>query len=223
MIQAVVFDMDGVIFDSETLLTDCWVEATRADGIPDVAHTNYLCLGVNDAETKEKFLEVYGSDFPYDAYEKEVIRLFRERASGGQLPKKEGVEELLSFLKERGIKVALATSSRESIVMEEITEGGLLPYFDAIICGDTITKSKPDPEIYLKACSHLGVRPEDAFAVEDSFNGVRSATRAGLTCIMVPDIKQPDDEMRALAHRILPSLPDVKEYLQQMLDDLACL
>ena len=79
MIKGVVFDMDGVIFDSETLLTDCWVDATRADGIPDVAHTNYLCLGVNDAETKEKFLEVYGPDFPYDMYEKEVFRLFRER------------------------------------------------------------------------------------------------------------------------------------------------
>ena len=102
--------------------------------------------------------------------------------------------------------MALATSSRESIVMEEITEGGLLPYFDAIICGDTITRSKPDPEIYLKACGRLGVRPEDAYAVEDSFNGVRSATRAGLTCIMVPDIKQPDDEMRSLACCILPSL-----------------
>ena len=219
MIQAVVFDMDGVIFDLETLLTDCWVDATRADGIPDVAHANYLCLGVNDAETKEKFLEVYGPNFPYDMYEKEVFRLFRERACGGQLPKKEGVEELLSFLKESGIKVALATSSRESIVMEEITEGGLLPYFDAIICGDTITRSKPDPEIYLKACGRLGVRPEDAYAVEDSFNGVRSATRAGLTCIMVPDIKQPDDEMRSLACCILPSLLDVKAYLSEKMQE----
>lgn len=120
MIQAVVFDMDGVIFDSETLLTQCWVDVTKKDGIPDVEHTNYLCLGVNDAETKEIFLDVYGQDFPYDAYEKEVIRLFRERASGGKLPKKAGVEELLSFLKEQGIMIALATSSREAIVHDEI-------------------------------------------------------------------------------------------------------
>ena len=212
--QAVVFDMDGVIFDSETLLTECWVEVAREHGIPDVEHTNYLCLGVNDVETKEIFLHVYGQDFPYDTYEREVMRLFRKRASGGKLPKKPGVEELLSFLKEQGVKVALATSSRESIVMDEIREAGLLSYFDAIVYGDTITKSKPDPEIYLKACGRLGVEPEKAYAVEDSFNGVRSATRAGLSCIMVPDIKQPDDEMRSLACCILPSLVEVKEYLK---------
>lgn len=217
MIQAVVFDMDGVIFDSETLLTQCWVDVTKKDGIPDVEHTNYLCLGVNDAETKEIFLDVYGQDFPYDAYEKEVIRLFRERASGGKLPKKAGVEELLSFLKEQGIKIALATSSREAIVHDEIREAGLLPYFDVMVCGDTITKSKPDPEIYLKACGQLDVEPENAYAVEDSFNGVRSATRAGLSCIMVPDIKQPDEEMRELACCILPSLIEVKEYLRERL------
>lgn len=217
MIQAVVFDMDGVIFDSETLLTDCWVEATKKDGVPDVAKTNYLCLGTNDEETKQIFLNVYGADFPYDAYEKEARRLFYEKSSGGNLPKKKGVEELLAFLKQKGLKVALATSTRESIVLEEIKEAGLYPYFDAIICGDMITKSKPDPEIYQKACEKIAVRPENAYAVEDSFHGVRSATGAGLSCIMVPDIKQPDDEIRALACCILPSLVEVKEYLNNIM------
>lgn len=217
MIQAVVFDMDGVIFDSETLLTECLVEATRKDGIPDVERTNYLCLGTNDVETKQIFLNVYGADFPYDDYEKEARRLFYERASGGKLPKKKGVVELLTFLKEKGVKIALATSTRESIVLEEIKDGGLFPFFDAIICGDMIKNSKPHPEIYQKACEKIGVSPKDAYAVEDSFHGVRSATSAGLSCIMVPDIKQPDDEMRKLACCILPSLVEVKEYLKDII------
>lgn len=113
--------------------------------------------------------------------------------------------------------IALATSSKERTVRREIEEAGLLSYFDAIVCGDMIRRSKPEPDIYLKACECLQVEPENACAVEDSFNGVRSATRAGLSCIMVPDIKQPDEEMRELACCILPSLLEVKEYLKERL------
>lgn len=213
MIEAVVFDMDGVIFDSETLLIDGWVAATKADGIPDVEETCHACLGTNDAETKEIFLMTYGQDFPYDAYEEDARRYYHRKADGGMLPQKKGVKELLTFLKERRVKIALETSSSKELVLQEIEEGGLLPYFDCIVCGDMISRSKPDPEIYLTACEKLGVKPINACAVEDSFNGIRSATRAGMTAIMVPDIKQPDEEMKKLAAVILPSLLAVKEYL----------
>ncbi len=217
MIQAVVFDMDGVIFDSERLVIECWKKVAGEKGFTGVEDVCCICLGTNDVQTRAKFLEVYGEDFPYDTYEREMAGLFHEKADGGQLPKKAGVDELLTFLKERGLKIALATSSKERTVRREIEEAGLLSYFDAIVCGDMIRRSKPEPDIYLKACECLQVEPENACAVEDSFNGVRSATRAGLSCIMVPDIKQPDEEMRELACCILPSLLEVKEYLKERL------
>lgn len=219
MIQAVVFDMDGVIFDSERLVIKCWEKVAKEKGFTGVEDVCCVCLGTNHAQTKARFLEAYGKDFPYDIYEREMARLFHEKADGGLLPKKKGVDELLTFLKKQGLKIALATSSREVTVRKEIQEAGLLPYFDVIVCGDMIKRSKPEPDIYLKACEYLQVKPENAYAVEDSFNGVRSATRAGLSCIMVPDIKQPDEEMRELACCILPSLLEVKEYLKERLTE----
>lgn len=219
MLEAVIFDMDGVIFDSERLLTWCWMELDKKYGIPGVDQVCYDCLGTNDAETKLIFLDTYGQDFPFDTYEKEVWEMYLKQAAEGKLEKKPGVEELLSWLREKGIKIGLATSSRRKLVMQEIEEAGLLPYFDSITCGDEITRSKPEPEIYLKACENLKVNPDNAFAIEDSYNGVRSGKRAGMSVIMVPDIKQPDEEMRGLADKILQSLHEVKEYFTQYIAD----
>lgn len=157
MIQAVVFDMDGVIFDSERLVIECWKKVAGEKGFTGVEDVCCICLGTNDVQTRAKFLEVYGEDFPYDTYEREMAGLFHEKADGGQLPKKAGVDALLTFLKERGLMIALATSSKERTVRREIEEAGLLSYFDAIVCGDMIRRSKPEPDIYLKACECLQV------------------------------------------------------------------
>ena len=98
--------------------------------------------------------------------------------------------------------------------MRELTEGNLISYFDEVVCGDMVSKSKPDPEIFLKACEQLSVEPECAYAIEDSYNGIRSAHAAGMRPIMVPDMAEPTPEMEELSERILPSLLNVKEYLE---------
>lgn len=213
--KAVVFDMDGVIFDSERLVIDCWKPVAEKYGIPDIEEACYECMGINAALTKELMQKRYGRDFPYDAYKKEMSALFFERAKDGKLPQKPGVKELLVFLKEHGFKTALASSTRREVVYRELKEGGLITYFDEIVCGDMVSNSKPDPEIFLKACELLGVDPKTAYAIEDSYNGIRSAYRAGLRPIMVPDLAMPTEEMEQLAEHIFGSLTDVKAFFEK--------
>ena len=193
--KAVVFDMDGVIFDSERLVLACWMEAAGKYGIKDIDKVFYKCIGTNRAQTKEITLNYYGEDFPYAEFRAEASRLYHSRYDGGRLPMKPGVVELLQFLTEQGYAVALASSTRYEVVHQEIRDAGLLSYFQNLICGDMVTVSKPDPEIFLKACEALSVSPAEAIAIEDSFNGIRAAHRAGMFPVMVPDMVEPDAEM----------------------------
>lgn len=211
--EAVIFDMDGVIFDSEKMVIICWQEVADKYHIENIEYACRQCLGINKEAAKKRFLEIYGQDFPYDDYKAEMSALFHERCSGGKLDLKSGVKELLSYLKNNGKIIALASSTREQVVREELTDAGILHYFKEIVCGDMVARSKPYPDIYLKACEHIGVMPGKAYAVEDSYNGIRSAAAGGLRPIMVPDLAKPTKEMEELSEIILSSLLDVREYL----------
>ncbi|MBQ8413254.1 MAG: HAD family phosphatase [Lachnospiraceae bacterium] len=211
--KAVVFDMDGVIFDSEVKVIECWKVIAEKYNIPDIEEACMECLGINQVATKEKFLERYGADFPYTEIKKEMSELFHSRYDKGRLPMKAGVVELLEFLKERGKKIALASSTRREVVTRELRDAGVLDYFDAVICGDMVSRSKPEPDIFLKACEELKVSPSDAYAIEDSYNGIRAASRGELRPIMVPDLAPATEEMEKLSEVILENLLGVKEYL----------
>ena len=128
---------------------------------------------------------------------------------------KPGIRELLIYLKEAGFKIGLASSTREVTVTQEITDAGLLPFFDNLTCGDMLKKSKPEPDIFWMACERLGVKPEEAMVIEDSYNGIRAAHRAGTTPVMVPDMIPPDEEMHLLAYKIFNSLLEVKEWMEK--------
>lgn len=216
MLEAVVFDMDGVIFDSEALVIRTWKQVADKYGIPDIEKTCMECLGTNSEATLKIFQKHYGEDFPYAVYKKEMADLFHEQAAGGKLPKKRGIIELLEYLHYRDIKVGLATSTREEIVKKELSESGLMEYFDEIVCGDMVERSKPEPDIYLEACKRLQVEPEKCYGIEDSYNGIRALKSAGLHAIMVPDLADPTSEMEELAECILPSLLEVKKYLEEV-------
>ena len=208
--------MDGVIFDTERLVIEFWKEVAKKHNIPNVEHTCIQCLGTNRVRTREIFLENYGADFPFDPYRAEVTELFNTHYKGVPLPTKPGVRELLSYLQEQDIKVGLASSTAQHLVRDEIGTAGLLPYFQTLVCGDMVEHSKPAPDIFLKACEILNADPTKSIAIEDSFNGIRSAHCAGMTPIMVPDQVQPTDEIRALAFHVMPSLLDVLNWLKTL-------
>ena len=214
--QAVVFDMDGVIFDTERLVIEFWKEVAKKHNIPNIEHTCIQCLGTNRVRTREIFLENYGADFPFDPYRAEVTELFNTHYKGVPLPTKPGIRELLSYLQEQDIKVGLASSTAQHLVRDEIGTAGLLPYFQTLVCGDMVEHSKPAPDIFLKACEILNADPTKSIAIEDSFNGIRSAHCAGMTPIMVPDQVQPTDEIRTLAFHVMPSLLDVLKWLKTL-------
>ncbi len=213
--KAVIFDMDGVIFDSEKLVVECWVETADKYGIPDIEMLCKRCLGLNRVATKEVYLQHFGQDFPYDRYKQEMSDLYHKRAREGALVMKPGVVELLTFLREEGVKTALASSTREEVVRWELSYAGIIDFFNEIVCGDMVSRSKPDPEIFLKACELLGVKSNEAFAIEDSYNGIRAAHAGGLRPIMVPDLAEPTAEMEELSEIILPSLLETMEYIQE--------
>lgn len=212
--DAVVFDMDGVIFDSERAVLESWYVVADNHDLGDITEAFLACTGVNDRETKEIMLRYYGEDFPYDEYAREASRIFHEKYDGGRLPMKTGVKEILTFLKESGKKIALASSTRRPVVEAELRDAGILDFFDELVTGDVVKKSKPDPEIYLLACEKIGLAPERCYAIEDSYNGVRSAAGGGLRPIMVPDLLPANDEMKSLVETVQESLPDVIGYLK---------
>ena len=211
--DAVVFDMDGVIFDSERCVFECWIEIADKYGIKDIEKNFLACTGTTMSRTREIMMEAYGADFPYDDFAHEASVIFHEKYDNGNLPIKVGVFELLDYLKEQGKKIALATSTRRQTVLYQLEQAGILKYFDEIITGDMVTKSKPDPEIYLMACEKIYVKPQNAFAIEDSYNGIRSAHAGGLRAIMVPDLLSANEEMKELSEVVLNSLNDVITYL----------
>lgn len=215
-IKAVVFDMDGIIFDSERLVIDCWKVVAEKYAIPDIEEACNECLGVNSVETKDKFLKRYGQDFPYDAYKSEMSQIYHDNYDGGRLPMKIGVVELLQYIKECNLKVALASSTRSEVVTQQLKDAGILNYFQVIVGGDMVTRSKPQPDIFLKACEELGVAPQESFAIEDSYNGIRAAAAGHLRPLMVPDLMPPTDEMRDLSEAIFDTLLDVKGYLRNI-------
>lgn len=214
MEKAVVFDMDGVIFDTEHMIWKAWIKVADSHQMENIGDVLRRCLGVNLQGTKEIFLKQYGPDFDFDGFRKEADTLLQKRIEKEGIPVKKGAYNLLAYLKENGYKIALASSTQTEKVIDELKQADLYQYFEVIVGGDQVTCSKPDPEIYLTACQKIGVNPKEAYAIEDSFNGIRSAAAAGLKAIMVPDILQPNATILPLVHKVFESLNDVKVFLE---------
>lgn len=213
--KAVVFDMDGVIFDSERLVLICWEKVAEKYHVEGITEVMTACIGTTQGKTEEIVLGHYGEDFPYDAFRKEASALFHEIVDRDGLPVKRGVQELLDFLREQGVTLAVASSTRLEVVSQELKQAGLYEYFQVVMGGDQLKRSKPEPDIYLMTCNKLGIQPAEAYAVEDSYNGIRSAYSAGMNPVMVPDILPPTEEMREKSVVVLDDLLQVRDWLEK--------
>ncbi len=217
--KAVVFDMDGVLFDTEIVCMKAWMAVAERRGLSGMEEIFNQVIGLNANDSRLIVLKAYGEDFDYPGFRQEAAEFFQKDIRENGLPVKPGVPEILEWLKGSGYKVGLASSTRSESVLSHLKQAEMEDYFSVVVTGDMIEHSKPRPDIYLLACSRLGVEPEQAYAIEDSPNGVRSAHAAGMWTIMVPDMIAPNEEMRRLSRVILKDMTEVMAYLQQKKPD----
>lgn len=216
MMKAVVLDMDGTMFDTERLSIDGWKKAGEALGCGNVMELIEQAMGITAAAEKELFLTKYGPDFPFEEFRKISVDYSRDYIKKNGVPVKEGLFELLDYLKREGYRIAVATSSSRSSTMSHFENTKITGYFDQIICGDMIEKSKPDPDIYLKAAQALQVPPQECMALEDSPNGILSAYRAGMKTVMIPDTVPANPELEKMLFACVPTLRGVIPVLKNL-------
>ncbi|WMC91137.1 HAD family hydrolase [Kineothrix sp. MB12-C1] len=214
MTNTIIFDMDGVLFDTERISCGCWEEVGQAMGLGDLSEGVRGCVGLNKNDAEILMKELYGEEFPFDEFRTTVRALMKQRLLEEGLPIKEGVMEILDYLDKEGYIIGLASSTMKKTVMSHLEKAQITHYFRVVITGDMVKHSKPMPDIYLMACEELGVTPTNAIAIEDSPNGIRSAYRAGMKPIMVPDLIEPTPEIESMLYGKFYSLLDVMDYLK---------
>jgi HAD superfamily hydrolase (TIGR01509 family) len=212
--KAVVFDMDGLLLDTEKIARSIFIEACREYRFEPDLEIYYQCIGTTYARSAEILINGYGKDFPFDAVSKLWTKKFEAEALDKPVPLKNGARNLLLYLERRGIKKAVVTSTHQAQALRMLTNAGIQGFFQFVLGGDQISKGKPDPEIYLAASEKLREDPALCLALEDSDNGVRSATKAGFRVVQVPDLSEPSAEVKAFGHKILRSLVEVEDMLK---------
>lgn len=212
-VKAVIFDMDGVIYDTEKVYLDGWMKVFKEYGYEMKKEYYISVMGTGRKNVKKVFLELYGKDLPIEEmYKKKDEELFRVVENQG-IPLKENALELLDFLKENKVKIALGTSAKRERLEKQLKED-VRKRFDVVVCGDDVEKSKPNPDIFLKAAEKLNVKPNECIVIEDSTSGIKASYNAGMMGIHVEDLKPVDDEILKYAYKNFKSLNDVKNYLQ---------
>jgi HAD superfamily hydrolase (TIGR01509 family) len=213
-IEAVVFDMDGLLIDSEGLVRAALIQAAANLGFEMPIALCASMIGLPDADGVRKIIEHFGPDFPLDRYRAEERRQIDLLLAEG-IALKAGVLEILDHLDRRSIPRAVATSSSRRSAREHLTHNGVHGRFTAIVAREDVERHKPNPDPFLKAAALLGVAPEHCLALEDSHNGVRAAHAAGMMTVMVPDLLEPTDEMHAKCVAIAESLHHVIALIDQ--------
>lgn len=215
MVKAVIFDMDGVLFDTEKLCMDSWIAVAGEAGIPEMETFFPSCIGRNLTDTRALFQQFYGDTYDFERFRRRASTWFHDYVEKNGIPVKKGVREILGFLRQGGYLIGLASSTALSSVEECLQRAEIRHYFQSLTTGDMVEHSKPQPDIYLMACRSLEVSPQEAMAIEDSPNGIRAAHSAGMIPVMVPDLIMPDQEMHDKSALICKDLLEVMRFLDK--------
>ena len=217
----VIFDMDGVISDSEAVYLAGYLHAASLYGLPekDMREAVVKATGVTDENERRIMTETFRHlpQFDLEKTYRACREYFADVVESGRMDLKPGAAQILRCLRERGVPVGLASSSPRRMIEKVLGPHRVMQYFDTIVSGDVVERGKPDPEIFLKCAAQMGI-PESKYTeicvIEDSYNGIRAANAAGMKPVMVPDQLPPTQEMREKAAVILPSLFDVMEWIE---------
>lgn len=206
MKQGAIFDMDGLLFDTERMYRDSWKQSAQQFGLvhnPDFPRT--VC-GSSGAHMREIILQYYPQVDAKAFADDCILRVERELET--HVPEKTGVRDILQYFKQHGVRVAVASSSKRATVLHNLKQADILSYFDAVVSGDQVTHGKPAPDIFLLAAQQIGCDPENCYVFEDGTNGIRAGAAAGCTTIMIPDLTPPNAQLEQLCAGIYPSLSD---------------
>ena len=210
MIKAVIFDMDGILIDTEKWLNVYWQQAAKEAGF-EVTREDGLAIRSLAGKYAGPYLRgIFGESFDYEAIRERRKELMREHIAKYGIEKKPGVDDILSYLAEKNMKRAVATATDPERTKQYLTQIGIYDKFDKIVSATTVENGKPQPDVYLYACEQIGEKPEDCIAVEDSPNGVLSAYRAGLSVVMVPDLTEPDEETAKMLYARIDTVSGLK-------------
>ena len=213
-VRGVLFDMDGVVIDTEKLYTRFWMEAAADLGHPMTLTQALQMRSLGSIESQAKLDSFFGSGvLEYDVLRNRRIELMEAFIAEHGIEEKKGIRELLACLKEKGIPCAITSSSSIPLIRRHLGDLGLLDGFTALCSGKDVPRGKPAPDIYLHGAATLGIAPEHCLAIEDSPAGIEAAWRAGCMAVIVPDQDQPDGEVLSRSFARADSLLDVMELL----------
>jgi HAD superfamily hydrolase (TIGR01509 family) len=212
-IEAVIFDMDGVIYDTEAFYLKHWIQVFYEYGYKMTKDIYINAMGRGRKKVKEYFKSVFGDDLPIDEMYVKKDKLLFDALKNREVPLKSGALELLQCLKDNNIKIALATSAKRERLDIQLKNSPIVKYFDAIVCGDDVVNSKPDPEIFLKAAKLVGADYKKCIVIEDSEAGIKAAHDGNMIGFHVEDLKVADENIKKNASKLFKNLVEVKRYI----------
>ena len=214
-IQGVIFDMDGLMFDTEPIWGACWTSVCAKVG-HEVPDGMVAAVRGRSGESMIAMVRSYlGPDAPVEWLWEEEKRIVRETIEREGIPKKPGLDELLTYLHDCQIPMAVASSSTKAQIEANLARHGIAAYFDVVVSGENLGTSKPDPALFLEAATLLGTDPRRTIVLEDALTGVEAGWRGHFITIMVPDLTQPDEAARRRATAIVERLDDVIDLIEE--------
>ncbi|MEX2124667.1 MAG: HAD family phosphatase [Woeseia sp.] len=220
-IEAVVFDMDGLMLDTEPLYKTAWQQALAELGheLDDASYLRFVGRSTEDCEND--LAGQLGANFPLETFRSRWPTLWRARAHENGIATKPGLQEFLHFVQSEHLPIALATSSDAAFTEFSFSRAGLKVMFDVVVTGDQVTQPKPAPDIYIEAARRLGVDPRYCIALEDSDVGILAASRAGMVSLLIPDLREPAEDAVRAAFRVLRSLHEARELVDNLMQRVA--